>query len=87
MLLIILILFSIYLLTRKGEPNPQPSNFLVTRSDNGYNGHLDFLEMHGFISEEEREAQREFERQMDSGEYKAVSLEEYMKTFNIKSDW
>jgi hypothetical protein len=31
---------------------------MVMRSDNGYEGHLDFLEMHGFITEEEREADR-----------------------------
>lgn len=45
-----------------------------------YSSHLDFLAMHGFITEEEIQAQRDFQTKIDSGEYKSVSLKELMES-------
>ena len=54
---------------------------MVMRSNNGYEGHLDFLEMHGCISPEERQAQRDFEEDYKKNpqNYKTTTLEELFK--------
>jgi len=57
---------------RKHDRDYSP-NIMVSRG--GYESHLDFLEANGFLSEEEREYERELRRKIDSGELKPVPLD------------
>jgi hypothetical protein len=52
----------------------------IMHSRGGYESHLDFLEMHGFISEEEREFQRNIQREFKEHpeRFKVVTLKELL---------
>lgn len=88
LLLLGFIFFLIYLLTRSPKSNKsgRGAGPIVMRSNNGYEGHLDFLEMHGFISPEERQAQRDFEKDFKENpqNYKVTTLEELFKEMDEK---
>jgi len=59
---------------------------IVMHSDNGYEGHLDFLEMHGFVTAEEREEERRaLQHYKDHPEeYVTMTLGELMKREGYK---
>ena len=60
----------------------------IMRSEGGYESHLDFLEMHGFITEEERRADRKaIQDYHDHPEnYRTVTLEELMKEIDDEQE-
>jgi hypothetical protein len=77
----------IFLLGRSGSKGskPQGSGPIISRG-NGIESHYDFLEMHGFITPEERQAQRDLEEDYKNNphKYKVVSLQELMDEINKK---
>lgn len=58
----------------------------IMRGNNGYESHLDFLEMHGFISPEERQAQKDFAEDFKKNpqNYKVCTLDELIKEIDNK---
>ncbi len=58
------------------------------RSDNGYEGHLDFLEAHGFITSEDREAElAAFKHYEDYPEqYTTLTFEEAFKRLHSQEE-
>lgn len=58
----------------------------ITVSHGGYESHLDFLEAHGFVTAEERQAQREFERELREHpeRFERLTLGELLKREGIE---
>lgn len=81
----ILVLFVLYLVFKAIDGNSKPrrgnSGPMIYGGRGDYNSHLDFLEMHGCITSEERQAQREFEEdyRKNPQNYKTQTLEEFLK--------
>lgn len=48
----------VFRVKKKKKPVVKKHEPIITVSENGYEGHLDFLEQHGYISKETRESQR-----------------------------
>ncbi len=66
------------LFARKPKRGSVGGGPMVMRSDNGYEGHLDFLEMHGAISAEDRQRERELmeDYKKNPQNYRTVTFEE-----------
>lgn len=76
------------LLGRGGGHKPSRGGPVVMRGDNGIESHYDFLEMHGFITPEERKAQRDLEEDFKKNpqNYKVMTWEEFTKEMKDKKD-
>lgn len=88
LVVIVMIMFSNKSKNKKTTKSGGP---MVMRSNNGFEGHLDFLEMHGFITPEERQAQRDLEKDIKENpqNYRTLTWDEFMaenKQKNKKDD-
>ena len=88
----ILVIFVLYLVFKaiNGDSKPRSrssSGPMVYGGRGDYNSHLDFLEAHGCITAEERQAQRDFEEdyRKNPQNYKTQTLEEFLKDYKKDS--
>lgn len=85
---LIIILALIHLMAPKDKKPKQTSSIpKISPSRGDYESHLDFLEMHGALSSEDREKQRELEKDLKKNpqNYTIKTLQEMFEEYGIDS--
>jgi len=83
MMWVLLILIVLFLVMKLFKPKDTVGQ---RGGPTGIQGHMDFLEFHGFVTAEEREEQRWFEKDYKENpqNYKTMTLKEFLKEGNKK---
>jgi hypothetical protein len=83
-LIIILILLGFMFVSLSGKPRQSKGMPTAYRSNNGIEGHYDFLEMNGFVTSEENKLRREFARELKEHpeRFTKISLKDFYSDKN-----
>lgn len=74
------LVLGVVLLGRSGNSKGSPSKGPIITKGNGIESHYDFLEANGFITPEERKAQKDFEEDFKKNphKYKVINFQDFI---------